>query len=126
MAEDTTILIIEDEALIADMIVAVLQKNGYRAVWHGSAKDALDDLRMRRVEPALILLDGILPGMDGWEFMAAFGREAALTSIPIVTMSSLMDFDRSKAPEGVRVVGALDKPFTPSQLMEKVKEALGR
>ncbi|HVO29202.1 MAG TPA: response regulator [bacterium] len=122
---DTTILIIEDEAMIADMVVAVLSKNGYRGIWNGSARDALEELRAGKVTPNLILLDGILPGMDGWEFMKELGKSGEISKIPIVTMSSLVDFERSKIPPSVNVVGKLDKPFTAGAIVDAVRRATG-
>ena len=126
MAESaTTILIIEDEPLIADMITQLLSKKGYRCVWHGDASEALEALKNRSVQPQLILLDGILPGMDGWGFMFALAKEESLPEIPIILMSSLVDFEISQIPKRVKVVNKLDKPFTPGALAEAVKQAVG-
>ena len=124
MSDNKTILIIEDEPLIADMITQVLAKHGIRCAWNGSASDALAALKAGTVAPALIMLDGILPDMDGWDFMKALGADESIAPIPIIVMSSLVDFEASQIPKRVKIVGKLDKPFTPGLLVETVKQAL--
>ena len=124
MSDNKMVLIIEDEPLIADMITQVLAKQQIRCTWNGSASDALDALRSKAVTPALIMLDGILPGMDGWDFMKALSADESIDVVPIILMSSLVDFEASKIPPRIRIAGKLDKPFTPGALVETMKKAL--
>jgi two-component system response regulator BaeR len=119
-----TILIIEDEPEIAQVVTKLLTREGLHCVWHSSAADALAALADRSIEPALILLDGILPGMDGWEFMKALGADEMIPPQRLVLMSSLVDFEASGIPKKVKVVGKLDKPFTGAKLIETIKSAL--
>ena len=64
------ILVVEDNADVRDAWEALLEGEGYRVVSAASGREALRWLRSSEVMPALILLDLIMPGMNGWDFRA--------------------------------------------------------
>jgi CheY-like chemotaxis protein len=81
------ILLIEDDADLADAIVEVLQNEGYRICYAGDGKEALALLSQNR-PPDLILLDLMMPNMNGWEFRAAQLRDPAIAKIPVIVLSA--------------------------------------
>jgi CheY-like chemotaxis protein len=81
------ILLIEDDADLADAIVEVLQNEGYRVSYASDGKDALA-LLSNSSPPELILLDLMMPNMNGWEFRAAQLRDPVLAKIPVVVLSA--------------------------------------
>jgi DNA-binding response OmpR family regulator len=116
-----TILIIEDDPTIVDVVTRYLVRDGFRVE---SAADGISGLR-RALEspPDLIILDIMLPGMSGLEVCR---KLRGATSIPIVMLTALgEEADRVAGLEG----GAddyLGKPFSPRELMARIKSVLRR
>ena len=83
----TPILLVEDDRDFADAMTDVLEDEGYRVVVALNGRQALDLLETRQCTPFLILLDLMMPVMDGWEFSARV-RESPAASIPIGNTTS--------------------------------------
>lgn len=115
------ILVVEDEASIANLVVSYLRKEGYEVF---AAADGLAGLKAARaVRPDLIVLDIMLPGMDGLEVLAQIRRESNPYVILLTARSEEVDKIVGLA------VGADDyvtKPFSPRELVARVKAALRR
>ncbi len=107
------ILVVEDDADLADAIVEVLTEGGYRVMY---ARDGARALGLLESEaPDLILLDLMMPGMNGWEFREHQARDRRLSEIPVLILSAL-----DHAEHGIEAAGFLRKPVTPEQLLEAV------
>src|SRR5437868_3458188 len=113
-----TILVVEDDHDIRVSIRGLLEYDGFRvlSVTNGSA--ALDLLEHTTPRPSLIVLDLMLPVMDGWQFAERLGRLRPLDSIPIVVMTG---YDVQRPPEGA--VAVLKKPVNMSALLQLVAHA---
>lgn len=115
------ILIVEDEPEIADILAAYLKRSGMRTA---VARDGRQALEMHQaLQPALMLLDVQLPGLNGWQVLAAV---RATQSTPIIMLTA-MDQDVDKLT-GLRV-GADDyvvKPFNPAEVVARVEAVLRR
>jgi len=111
MAE--TVMVVEDDALIREMVVQVLAGEGFTAVAASNGAEALQYLRRTYVHPALILLDLMMPVMDGWQFRAEQLKDPALAGIPVVVMSATPD---DELPAAARV----QKPFGIETLLDTV------
>ncbi len=117
----------DDEQAITDLLEYNLQRNGYRVV---VAHDGHQALRLAQVEqPDLIILDLMLPGLDGLDVCRALRRESAATLLPDVPIIMLTARDE----EVDRVVGLelgaddyVTKPFSVRELMARVKAVLRR
>ena len=105
------------------LLRAILRKAGYQVVEAASGQEALD--RVRDTSPDLILLDVMMPGMDGYEVCRTLKRDPLTSAVPIVFVSALGEVtDRIKGLE----IGAedyLSKPFDVKQLLETVERWLG-
>jgi CheY-like chemotaxis protein len=110
------VLIIEDDADLREMMAQLLALEGYRAEAVANGQEALDYLRKGDV-PELILLDLMMPVMDGWEFRRRLGEDPALASLPVVVLSAL---DQSRAAD-VDGVAFLKKPLDFDHLLELVR-----
>jgi DNA-binding response OmpR family regulator len=119
MAE--TILVIEDDPLQADVVRLLLEHNGFQPV---IAIDGVEGLRrLYETQPDLVVLDLMLPNMDGWEVCR---RIREMSTVPIVIMTS-RNSDEEKI-KGLRL-GADDyivKPFNPPELAARVSAVLRR
>lgn len=119
--EPRRILIVEDDARIADMLDNYLQAQGWRTTVLGNGLQVVPEIR--RLEPALVLLDIMLPGQDGVEVC----REVrAFSAVPIIMVTARVDeIDRLIGLE----VGADDyvcKPFSPREVVARIKALLRR
>jgi DNA-binding response OmpR family regulator len=116
-----TVLIVEDEQTIADLVRAYLARDGFSVTWVRSGEQALDELARHPVR--LVVLDLGLPGIDGFEVCR---RLRSRTSIPILILTAREDeVDRVAGLEA----GADDyvtKPFSPRELTARVKAILRR
>ena len=108
------ILLIEDDELLRGAMKMVLEWEGYRVACAGDGGEALDYLRGGE-RPSLILLDIILPGMDGRQFREEQRRDPALAAVPVVVVSALDAADCPEAAAHVR------KPFAPQELLEAIR-----
>ncbi len=117
------ILIIEDDKFLRELIARKLENEGYTAV------EALDgEEGVKKIEgekPDLILLDLILPGIDGFEVLTRVKQNPALASIPVIILSNLGQ--KEEIEKGLKL-GAIDylvkAHFTPGEIIEKIKNAL--
>jgi CheY-like chemotaxis protein len=112
-----SILIVEDENPIRDVITEILEDEGYRVVGTTNGLEALTYLR-QHARPRLILLDLGMPVMTGWEFRAHQQRDPRLADIPVVVMSALPDLYRKAA--ALNASDCLDKPVNIDTLLGTV------
>jgi DNA-binding response OmpR family regulator len=116
-----TVLLIEDEQSIGSLVRAYLERDGFQALWVRSGEEGLAELERHPVR--LVVLDVGLPGVDGFEVCR---RIRARSSLPIIMLTARdEEADRVAGLE----VGADDyvsKPFSPRELMARVKAVLRR
>jgi phosphate regulon transcriptional regulator PhoB len=118
------VLVVEDEEDIADLVKYHLEKEGFAARTVGDGKRALD--LIVRDHPDLIVLDLMLPGMDGLEVCRRLRAQSATQGIPIIMLTA-------RGEEVDRIIGLelgaddyLPKPFSPRELVARVKAVLRR
>jgi two-component system alkaline phosphatase synthesis response regulator PhoP len=115
------ILVIDDEQNIVDLVAAYLRREGYQV---HIATDGISGLRAARsIKPDLIVLDIMLPGIDGLELLTQLRRESGVYVILLTARS-----DETDKIVGL-TVGADDyvtKPFSPRELVARIKAALRR
>lgn len=116
------LLIVEDEPDLRDSLSEFLADQGYAVDCAAHGRDALDRLRSDP-RPNLILLDLMLPVMDGWEFMQQQSQDPVFRTIPVVVLSGAGALESRTAP--VRVVASFIKPFDLEALLPFV-ELYGR
>jgi DNA-binding response OmpR family regulator len=85
----TRVLIIEDDPETRDALSVFLELEGYEVSSAPDGRAGLSEARARR--PDVILLDLMMPGMDGWGFRAEQKRDASIAAIPVVVVSALAD-----------------------------------
>lgn len=115
-----TILIVEDDADIRDTLQHLLEASGYRAAPASNGQVALELLETIG-RPCLILLDLMMPVMDGWAFLSALEQDDALADVPIVIVSAYTD----KVTSLERAQQILKKPVDIHALMEVVRQHCG-
>jgi CheY-like chemotaxis protein len=110
-----TVLIVEDEEDLREMMREALEMKGYRVVTAEEGQDAL-----RKIDSidqlCLVLLDLLMPGMNGWDFLAKMRERPELDEVPVIVHSSAS----TRAPAGVTRV--LQKPILFDRLISVVGE----
>jgi PAS domain S-box-containing protein len=116
-----TILVAEDEKLVRAQVVKMLESNGYRVIAAENGKQALQRFAEHRDEIDLVMLDVIMPGMDGWQVYLEI--EAERPNMPVLFSTG---YASNVLPEDFTTRGArlLNKPFRPSTLLSTVRELL--
>ena len=110
------VLVVEDDVAIRESVCQILQDEGFPVVAASNGKDALAQLRKLSPQPRLILLDLMMPVMNGWEFYELVSRDKTISSIPIVVMSA-QDTEEYAGP-----LRLLRKPLHLDQLLSMVNE----
>jgi CheY-like chemotaxis protein len=117
------ILVVDDEVTIRDTIGRFLESEGYDVAFSSNGVDALDQVQAQH--PDLILLDLMMPGMNGRQFIAALRDQLHLTRIPILVMTGM----HGLPPHQAIAMGASDvieKPFDIDDILNKIALALFR
>jgi excisionase family DNA binding protein len=121
-ARGPLILIVDDDAGLRAFVRAALEYDGYAVREAGSAEEGLQALDEE--PPDLILLDVMMPKVDGWEMLRRVQERHGVGSIPVLMFSGKVD-ERAAADAASRgAQGFIGKPFDPQQLIESAKQML--
>jgi CheY-like chemotaxis protein len=115
------VLVVDDDDGVRDMLATVLEIAGYKVAVASDGLDALTQLEEHR--PALILLDLMMPRMDGFTFADELRRRGLRPAVPIIVISA-----SGVAQQGARTIAADDcvvKPFNLDDLLQKVDRLSG-
>jgi len=119
------ILTIEDDKFLRELIKRKLQEVGFEAISASNGEEGL--ALVKEEKPNLILLDLIMPGMDGFITLKELQKDPLLASIPVIILSNLGqqdDFDKAKQ------LGAVDflvkAHFTPNEIVDKINKILDK
>ena len=115
-----TILIVEDEQAIAEMLAAILEETDYQVVTAGNGQEALT--KLETTSPDLILSDIMMPIMDGRTLCKKLQADPAYRSIPVVLMSAAYD---SVSRNDGTPTAFLMKPFGLQELLTTVGDIIG-
>jgi DNA-binding response OmpR family regulator len=119
LMSNQTILLVDDEEDILDFLELILEEQGYKVVKANSGREALAAAQMHR--PELILLDIMMPEMDGWEVLKLLKADEEVSDIPVAMLTA-----RAEMKDKIQGLqeGAVDyicKPFATKELLEKLQ-----
>ena len=109
------ILVVDDDADLRETVEQVLYDGGYGVTSVASGQAALDRLKAG-ARPSLILLDLMMPEMNGWQFLERAQADAMLDAIPVVIMTARRGTDLPSAPS----TQVLHKPFDSTELLRAI------
>lgn len=122
------VLVLEDEADVRKVWVETLQEAGYSVVGTASGSETL--VRLLDLTPDLILLDMILPDMDGFEFLVHLRVKSSWALIPVLVVSAIgvdmLGASDLRAREMLGIAGILQKPVDVHTLVGQVRQIIGR
>jgi CheY-like chemotaxis protein len=118
----TTILVVDDEPLIAMALEAVLEDAGYQVATAANGQQGLEQLA-KMPRPELVLLDMMMPIMNGPTMLAAMAADPNLSGIPVIVLSSLPEEAVRARAKGVAAI--LRKPYTVDEILNVITRVLG-
>jgi two-component system, chemotaxis family, chemotaxis protein CheY len=112
------ILLIEDDDSLGSILASVLQDQGYRVVLASNGREALHYLLTER-PPRLILLNLVMPSMNGWKFREQLMRYPKLAEIPVIVLSGVRKLEKKAASLGA--TDSFTKPYNIKALVDTVQ-----
>jgi CheY-like chemotaxis protein len=116
-----TVLLVEDDEDIREPLASVLAARGYRVIASSNGRAAFEHLHARGTRPAVIVLDLMMPEMDGAAFLRERASDPLLAPVPVVVVTA------QTPPPGIapQVRAVLTKPFQLAELLELIREICG-
>ena len=118
------ILCIEDEPEMIDLIRLILGRRGFEVIGAAGGKEGLE--KMRQAPPDLVLLDLMMPDMDGWEVYQQMKADEKTKEIPVIVVTAkAQSIDKVLGLHIAKVDDYIAKPFSPQDLLNSVDKVLG-
>ncbi|MFA5058957.1 MAG: response regulator [Opitutaceae bacterium] len=117
------LLSVDDERDVIDLVRFHFSRAGYEVVTASSGREAIETIRCRR--PDLVLLDLMLPDIDGFGVCEILHRNAVTATIPIVILSAWSTADARNVGLELGALDYVTKPFSPKELVDRVNRLLG-
>ena len=123
--ETKSILCIEDEPEMIDLIRLILGRRGFEVIGAAGGKDGLDKLQSGP-QPDLVLLDLMMPDLDGWEVYQQMKADEKTKDIPVIVVTAkAQSIDKVLGLHIAKVDDYIAKPFSPQELLSSVEKVLG-
>ena len=125
MAEEKKVVVcIEDEPEMIDLVKLILGRKGFDLIGAVGGREGLETVR--RLKPDLVLLDLMMPDMDGWEVYQQMKADDELKDIPVVVVTAkAQSIDKVLGLHIAKVDDYVTKPFGPQELLYSVRKVLG-
>jgi DNA-binding response OmpR family regulator len=117
------VLLVDDDPVIVRLLEVNFRLEGYAIETATRGEEALDKARAN--QPDLIVLDVMMPGIDGWEVCRRLREDPGLADVPVIFLSARAQEDDRERGRALGVVDYLTKPFDPTALLETVRVHLG-
>jgi len=115
------ILIVDDNDEVREALGALLESAGHQVLAAADGREALAFLRRCEVPPCLVLLDLMMPGLNGWDFRAEQIRDERLAAIPVIVLSA---HPLAMDAKNMGAAAVLLKPFDPETVLAAVRATL--
>jgi DNA-binding response OmpR family regulator len=116
---------VEDEREMIDLVRLILGRRGFEVIGANGGRDGLETIR--RELPDLVLLDLMMPDMDGWDVYQQMKAEEATRDIPVIVVTAkAQSIDKVLGLHIAKVDDYISKPFSPQELSESVEKVLAR
>lgn len=118
------VVCIEDELEMIDLIRLILGRKGFEVIGAEGGKQGLETIR--EIKPDLVLLDLMMPDMDGWEVYQQIKADSEIRDTPVIVVTAkAQSIDKVLGLHIAKVDDYISKPFSPQELMESVEKVLG-
>lgn len=125
MAENKKVICVEDDPGMIDLITLILARRGYDVIGAGGGRQGLE--MIDREKPAIVLLDLMMPDMDGWEVYQQMKASESMKSIPVIVITAkAQSIDKVLGLHIAKVDDYVTKPFSPQDLLDSIERILAR
>jgi two-component system, OmpR family, response regulator VicR len=125
MGNKRHVVYIEDEQEMIDLVRLILNRRGYEIIGANGGREGLETLR--REIPELVLLDLMMPDMDGWDVYQQMKADPLLAGIPVIVVTAkAQNIDKVLGLHIAKVDDYISKPFSPQELVDSVEKVLAR
>jgi len=119
------VVYIEDESEMIDLVRLILSRKGYEVIGANGGREGLDIIRQKL--PDLVLLDLMMPDMDGWDVYQQMKSVEATRDIPVIVITAkAQSIDKVLGLHIAKVDDYISKPFSPQELVESVEKVIGQ
>jgi CheY-like chemotaxis protein len=119
-----TVVCIEDDAAMIDLVKLILKTKGFEVLGAMSGPEGLE--LVSRVKPDLVLLDLMMPGMDGWDVYQRMKADDYMRTVPVIVVTArAQPIDQVLGLNISKVQDYLTKPFSSSDLINRISKVLG-
>ncbi len=119
------VVCIEDEQEMIDLVRLILGRRGFEVEGANGGLEGLE--KVQQVKPDLVLLDLMMPDMDGWEVYQRMKSDESLREIPVIVITAkAQSIDKVLGLHIAKVDDYITKPFGPQELLESVEKILGQ
>ena len=119
------VVYIEDEPEMIDLVRLILSRKGYEVIGANGGREGLDIIRQKL--PDLVLLDLMMPDMDGWDVYQQMKSVEATRDIPVIVITAkAQSIDKVLGLHIAKVDDYISKPFSPQELVESVEKVIGQ
>lgn len=119
-----SILLVEDNQAIAKLISFKLKKSGYQFHHCENGKEGLDTAR--ELKPDLVILDVMLPSMNGFEVLRQLRSDEQTSDIKVIMLTSKSRVEDMEKGFNLKVDDYMEKPFKPAELVMRIEKALNQ
>jgi len=125
MEMNRRLLYVEDEPEMIELVKLILARRGFEVIGANGGREGLESVR--RLLPDLVLLDLMMPDMDGWDVYQQMKADAATQKIPVIVVTAkAQSIDKVLGLHIAKVDDYISKPFSPNELVESVEKVLAR
>ena len=125
MSENRKVVCVEDDPGMIDLIKLILTRRGYDVTGAGGGREGLEAIE--REKPALVLLDLMMPDMDGWEVYQQMKASETMKNIPVIVITAkAQSIDKVLGLHIAKVDDYVTKPFSPQDLLDSMERILSR
>jgi two-component system response regulator VicR len=119
------VVYIEDESEMIDLVRLILSRKGYEVIGAGGGREGLEIIRQKL--PDLVLLDLMMPDMDGWDVYQQMKSVDSTRDIPVIVITAkAQSIDKVLGLHIAKVDDYISKPFSPQELVDRVEKVMGR
>jgi DNA-binding response OmpR family regulator len=117
------VVYIEDEPEMIDLVRLILNRKGFEVVGANGGREGVE--AVQRELPDLVLLDLMMPDMDGWDVYRQIKAEEAISHIPVIVITAkAQNIDKVLGLHIVKVDDYIAKPFSPQELIDSIEKVL--
>jgi DNA-binding response OmpR family regulator len=119
------VVCIEDEPEMIDLVRLILSRKGFEVIGASNGQEGLDTVE--RLRPDVVLLDLMMPDMDGWEVYQRMKANTAINRIPVIVVTAkAQSIDKMLGLHIAKVDDYITKPFGPVELLASIERVLAR